>query len=61
MNRIALFITLAFASAMVSAAVPTEVTTQIATTTADVTTIGGAFLILAIVVAGFVWMRRGAR
>lgn len=44
-----------------NAAVDAAVTTAISDTTADVKTLAGAFLILAVIVAGFHWMRRNAK
>lgn len=43
------------------AALPTDVTTQIDETKADITTMGGLILVLAIVLAGFAWLRRGTK
>jgi hypothetical protein len=44
--------------AAAQAAVPAGVTTAITEATADVATIGGAVLIVAITIATFIWLRR---
>ena len=48
-------------SGLASAAVPAEVTTAMASMSADSIAIATAFLVAAIALAAFVFMRRGAR
>lgn len=42
------------------AALPTEVSTALADGKADVATIGAGVLVIAIVIAGFVWLKKAA-
>ena len=43
------------------AAVPTAVTDKVAEIETDISTMGGLILVLALVLAGFLWMRRSAK
>lgn len=47
-------------ASQVHAAVPADVTTALTDLKADITTIGGLVLVVALVVAGFRWMRSAA-